>query len=99
MAAQAQAQADQGSDQQQQQQQQGQQQQQQQGQQQQQQGGEQQGQQDDQKDDKNGFKSVHDIPYREVPQLDPTGERGQRTVAQQKKQNELVKSNRRALGE
>ena len=39
-----------------------------------------------------------DLPYREEPKYYPDGSRQQRTVEQQKKQDELVKFNRRQNG-
>ncbi|KAF4550175.1 Hypothetical protein D9617_18g033660 [Elsinoe fawcettii] len=52
--------------------------------------------QNGQQDDKQ--ESLPPVPYIQEPQLDPSGKRSQRTVEQQKKQEELVKAYKRMNG-
>ncbi|GAM82218.1 hypothetical protein ANO11243_001970 [Dothideomycetidae sp. 11243] len=55
-------------------------------------------QQNQNKDEEKQLQRKVDVPYRQEPELDPTGKRAQRTVEQQKKQDELVKANKRQQG-
>jgi len=52
----------------------------------------------DQDGDDEGEESGPEIPFIEEPKLDRTGQTSQRTVEQKKKQEELVKKDRRIKG-